>query len=242
MPKKVSKKGQNVREQLNTKQFETNIGYGFRNDQLLVEALTHSSYANEHKNAKLKDNERLEFLGDAILDLVVSDFLYKKHKDLPEGDLSKLRASIVCEAFLTKVAKEMHLGSFLLLGKGEERTGGRERTSILADAFEAVIGAIYLDSDLDSAQKFIHNTIISFMESLSANKMIEDYKTHLQELIQKDSTEPLSYLVTSEKGPDHDKYFSVEVRHKEQVLGSGSGRSKKEAEQNAAYIALEKLW
>lgn len=224
------------------KNFETNIGYSFKNKELLVEALTHSSYANEHKYVSLKDNERLEFLGDAILDLVVSDFLYKKHKDLPEGHLSKLRASIVCEAFLTRVAKKIHLGSFLLLGKGEEMTGGRERTSILADAFEAVIGAIYLDTDLESAEKFIFSTIISFMESLSKNKMIEDYKTHLQELIQKESIEPLSYLVIDESGPDHNKYFNVEVSHKGKVLGTGSGKSKKEAEQKAAYVALEKRW
>lgn len=162
--------------------FEKNIGYEFTTIQFLTEALTHSSYANEHKKSKFKDNERLEFLGDAILDLVVSDFLYKKHKDLPEGDLSKLRASIVCEAFLIKAAKEIHLGEFLRLGKGEEMTGGRERTSILADAFEAVIGAIYLDGGLDHAQKFIHKFIISFMESLAGHKRIEDYKTHLQEL------------------------------------------------------------
>lgn len=225
---------------LNTKRFEENIGYTFNSKQLLMQALTHSSYANEHKSARLKDNERLEFLGDAILDLVVSDYLYKKHKDFPEGDLSKLRASIVCEAFLTKVAKEIHLGDFLLLGKGEEMTGGRERTSILADAVEAVIGAIYLDTDLKGAQTFIYNKIVFFKESLATGKASEDYKTHLQELIQKESSDPLSYRVINEEGPDHDKCFNVEVIHEGQVLGRGSGKSKKEAEQNAAYIALQK--
>lgn len=224
---------------LNTKKFEENIGYTFNSKQLLMQALTHSSYANEHKSTHLNDNERLEFLGDAILDLVVSDYLYKKHKDFPEGDLSKLRASIVCEAFLTKVAKEIHLGDFLLLGKGEEMTGGRTRTSILADAVEAVIGAIYLDTDLKGAQTFIYNKIVFFKESLSAGKASEDYKTHLQELIQKESSDPLSYRVISEEGPDHDKCFNVEVIHEGQVLGTGSGKSKKEAEQNAAYIALK---
>lgn len=223
------------------KGFEENIGYKFTNKDILTEALTHSSYANEHKANKFKDNERLEFLGDAILDLVVSDFLYKKHKDLPEGDLSKLRASIVCEAFLIKAAKEISLGQFMLLGKGEEMTGGRQRTSVLADAFEAVIGAIYLDSGLESAQKFIHKFIISFMESLTESKRIEDYKTQLQETIQKTSTKPILYVVVSEEGPDHDKYFEVEVTHANLVLGSGSGRTKKEAEQKAAYKALQKL-
>ncbi|HHX60158.1 MAG TPA: ribonuclease III [Epulopiscium sp.] len=223
------------------KGFEQNIGYEFTMKDILTEALTHSSYANEHKANKLRDNERLEFLGDAILDLVVSEFLYKKHTDLPEGDLSKIRASVVCEAFLIKAAKEIHLGQFLLLGKGEEMTGGRERTSVLADAFEAVIGAIYLDGGLGSAQKFIHQFIISFMETLAGSKRIEDYKTHLQETIQKGSIKPLSYVVVNEQGPDHEKCFEVQVNHDGRVLGEGSGRTKKEAEQKAAYVALQKL-
>lgn len=222
------------------KGFETNIDYTFKNKDFLIEALTHSSYANEHKKDKLKDNERLEFLGDAVLDLVVSDFLYKKHQDLSEGDLSKLRASIVCEAFLLKAAIQINLGKFLLLGKGEEMTGGRERTSILADTFEAIIGAIYMDSSLNDARGFINKFIISFMESLSETKRIEDYKTHLQEVIQKNSKRPLSYVVINEEGPDHDKSFQVEVRHNGFVLGVGSGRTKKEAEQKAAYVALQK--
>ncbi len=223
------------------KDFEINIDYKFTNKEILTEALTHSSYANEHKINKVKDNERLEFLGDAILDLVVSEFLYKKHKDLPEGDLSKLRASIVCEAFLLEAAKEIKLGDFLLLGKGEELTGGRERTSVLADAFEAVIAAIYLDGGIEESEKFIHRFIITYMESLSNDKKIEDYKTHLQEIIQKDSKNPISYVLINEKGPDHDKYFEVEVRHNGYILGSGSGRTKKEAEQQSAYEALQKL-
>ena len=223
------------------KDFEINIDYKFTNKEILTEALTHSSYANEHKINKVKDNERLEFLGDAILDLVVSEFLYKKHKDLPEGDLSKLRASIVCEAFLLEAAKEIRLGDFLLLGKGEELTGGRERTSVLADAFEAVIAAIYLDGGIEESEKFIHRFIITYMESLSNDKKIEDYKTHLQEIIQKDSKNPISYVLINEKGPDHDKYFEVEVRHNGYILGSGSGRTKKEAEQQSAYEALQKL-
>ncbi len=222
------------------KSFEANIGYKFKKRDILTEALTHSSYANEHKTNKFKDNERLEFLGDAILDLVVSDFLYKKHEDLPEGDLSKLRASIVCEAFLIMAAKEINLGEFMRLGKGEELTGGRERTSVLADAFEAVIGAIYLDGGLADAKEFIHQFIISFMESLANNKKIEDYKTKLQEKIQKESKDPLSYVVVDEEGPDHDKYFVVEVKHNDLVLGQGSGKTKKEAEQKAAYKALKK--
>lgn len=223
------------------KRFEANIGYKFKKREILTEALTHSSYANEHKTNKFKDNERLEFLGDAILDLVVSDFLYKKHEHLPEGDLSKLRASIVCEAFLIMAAKEINLGEFMRLGKGEEMTGGRGRTSVLADAFEAVIGAIYLDGGLEDAKGFIHQFIISFMESLASNKKIEDYKTKLQEKIQKESKKPLSYVVIGEEGPDHDKYFVVEVKHDDRVLGQGSGKTKKEAEQKAAYKALQKL-
>ncbi len=222
------------------KRFETNIGYEFKAKEILLEALTHSSYANEHRTMNIKDNERLEFLGDAILDLVVSDFLYKKHKNLPEGDLSKLRASIVCEAFLIMAAKEINLGEFMRLGKGEEMTGGRQRTSVLADAFEAVIGAIYLDGSLDDAKEFINQFIISFMESLAANKTIKDYKTMLQEANQKESKDPLSYVVVSEEGPDHDKYFVVEVEHNGLVLGKGCGRTKKEAEQKAAYEALQK--
>lgn len=222
------------------KRFQAHIDYKFNNKAFLIEALTHSSYANEHKRDKLKDNERLEFLGDAVLDLVVSDFLYKEHQDLSEGNLSKLRASIVCEAFLLKAAKQINLGEFLLLGKGEEMTGGRERTSVLADAFEAIIGAIYMDSSLEDARRFINKFIISFMDSLSDTKRIEDYKTHLQEIIQRDSKKPLSYSVINEKGPDHDKFFEVEVRHDGRVLGVGSGRTKKEAEQKAAYVALQK--
>ena len=186
-----------------------------------------------------RSNERLEFLGDSVLDLVVSEFLYRKHNNLSEGDLSKLRASIVCEAFLLKASKQINLGNFILLGKGEEMTGGRERASILADAFEAVIGAIYIDGGLDSAKEFINNFIISFMESLSGT-IIEDYKTHLQEIIQKDSKKPLTYRVVSEEGPDHNKHFEVEVRHDGKVLGVGSGRTKKEAEQKAAFAALDK--
>ena len=223
------------------RKFEKNIGYKFKEESLLKEALTHSSYANEHKNLNIKDNERLEFLGDAILDLVVSDFLYKKHPDLPEGDLSKLRASIVCEAFLIKAAKEINLGKFLHLGKGEEMTGGRERTSILADAFEAVIGAIYLDGELGQAKDFINQFIISFMDSLTEGRRIEDYKTHLQEIIQRDGSQSLSYVVVSEEGPDHDKCFSVNVMRNDLVLGTGKGKTKKEAEQQAAYVALDKL-
>lgn len=235
MPKIAHKKSL----KLDVKKFECRIGYHFNRVNLLVEALTHSSYANEHKHTRVKDNERLEFLGDAILDLVVSEYLFKKYMELPEGDLSKLRASIVCEASLARVSKTIGLGEFLLLGKGEEMTGGRERTSLLADAFEAVIGAIYLDGNFNSAKEFINKILISFIETLSESKMVIDYKTHLQELIQKESNTPLYYVVISEEGPDHDKHFSVEVQHEGIVLGKGNGRSKKEAEQNAAYIALQ---
>lgn len=215
------------------------LHYEYKNQGLLEEALTHSSYANEHRSSAIKDNERLEFLGDAILDLIISEYLFKKFPQMPEGDLSKIRASIVCEGSLAKMAKKMNFGQYILLGKGEELTGGRERASILADAFEAITGSMFLDGGFDCARHFLHETLVYEVEqTASIETLYKDYKTLLQECIQKVSANPIHYEVVSEEGPDHDKHFHVEVYHEEKCLGSGIGKSKKEAEQDAAKKAL----
>lgn len=189
----------------------------------------------------MKDNERLEFLGDAILDLIISKYLFDKYPVMPEGDLSKVRASIVCEGSLAKTARNIDLGAFILLGKGEEMTGGRTRNSILADAFEAVTGAIFVDGAFEDVVKFLQTTLIENVDSLSVEDLYTDYKTILQENIQKESMQPLHYEVVDEKGPDHDKDFYVAVYHGELCLGKGIGKSKKEAEQQAAKTALKAL-
>ena len=219
-----------------TEEFENIIGYTFKNKELIEQALSHSSYANEKKRAG-GSNERLEFLGDSVLSIVVSDYLYK-NINVPEGELTKMRASLVCEKSLFVFAQQIQLGEFLHLGKGEENTGGRERPSILADAFEAVIAAIYLDGGMDEARRFI----LSFVEPEIKNprpRAFKDYKTTLQEIIQKNPEEHLSYVLTGEEGPDHDKHFYVEVHLNNNIIGRGGGRSKKEAEQQAAREALE---
>lgn len=222
-------------------ELERIIGYKFQTIGVLQEAITHSSFANENRNQQMKDNERLEFLGDAILDLIVSEYLFKKHPEMPEGDLSKIRASIVCEASLAKVARESELGQYILLGKGEEITGGRQRASILADMFEAITGAIFVDGEFEDVRQFITNTLIQSVDHLSIEDLYTDYKTLLQENIQKESTMPIRYEVVEEKGPDHDKDFYVEVSHGDVCLGRGIGKSKKEAEQNAARVAIKNL-
>ena len=218
--------------------FETYIHYHFKDKHLLLEALSHSSYANE-KHKTRNSNERLEFLGDSVLSIVVSEFLFHKYPDLPEGELTKLRASMVCEKALHVFAREIHLGEFLLLGKGEEHTGGRSRSSILADAFEAVIAAIFLDGGMDAAKRHI-------MRFIPKNPVAErqqpagfhDYKTRLQEVVQKNPEEKVEYLLVSECGPDHDKAFEVIVCLNSNVIGKGVGHSKKAAEQLAAKEAL----
>ncbi|MBO5103502.1 MAG: ribonuclease III [Ruminococcus sp.] len=212
------------------------IGYEFNNKNLIYQALSHSSYANEKKNPS-GSNERLEFLGDSVLSIVVSDYLYKNLK-VAEGELTKMRASLVCEKSLHVFAKQIHLGDFLYLGKGEENTGGRERPSILADAFEAVIAAIYLDGGIEPASKHI----LRFMpEDLQhpQKPAFSDFKTVLQEIVQKNPEEKVEYVLIGEEGPDHNKRFVVEVRLNSQVIGRGKGRSKKEAEQLAAKEALQ---
>ena len=217
-------------------ELQNKIGYKFKNIEYLQIALTHSSYANEMKHG-IKYNERVEFLGDAVLSIVVSDYLFNNYS-VPEGDLTKLRASLVCEKSLDEMAAQINLGKYLRLGKGEEMMGGRTRPSILADAFEAVIAAIYLDGGIENARKFI----LPFVKDMLDNKdklSFTDYKTLLQEIVQQNPEEVLSYKLVSEKGPDHDKIFVVEVHLNSNVIGKGQGKSKKQAEQMAAKQALE---
>ena len=219
-----------------TEEFENIIGYTFKNKELIEQALSHSSYANEKKRAG-GSNERLEFLGDSVLSIVVSDYLYK-NINVPEGELTKMRASLVCEKSLFVFAQQIELGEFLHLGKGKENTGGRERPSILADAFEAVIAAIYLDGGMKAAAKHI----LRFMpDDIKRTKkpVLSDFKTLLQEVVQKNPEEKVEYVLIGEEGPDHNKRFVVEVCLNSQVIGKGKGKSKKEAEQLAAKEALE---
>lgn len=216
-------------------QLQEAIGYRFKNRSLLLQALSHSSYANEHKAEGACDNERLEFLGDSVLELASSDFLYRKYPQLPEGDLTKFRASIVCEPTLALCAREFSLPVYLRLGKGEEGTGGRRRNSIVSDALEAVIGAIYLDGGFRPAQAFIDRFI---MADADHKKLFVDSKTILQEVVQRNPTSQLSYQLIGEEGPDHDKHFSVRVLIDGKTWGEGTGTTKKAAEQEAAYHAL----
>ena len=218
------------------KKFQEIIGYTYKNEKLLIEALSHSSYANENKKHR-KSNERLEFLGDSVLSIVVSKHIFNHYKHLPEGELTKIRASLVCEKALYEFSKVIHLGDYILLGKGEEHTGGRERPSILADAFEAVIASIYLDGGFEPVEKYI----LGFIPKDIINKppVFNDFKTVLQEVIQKNPEEKIEYILVEEKGPEHDKAFVVNVCLNSNVIGKGIGRNKKEAEQMAAKEALE---
>lgn len=217
---------------------EERIGYQFKNPSLLKQALTHSSFTNEQKINKAKNYERLEFLGDAVLELVSSEFLFKEHPDVPEGELTKMRASMVCEPSLAFCAKDLELGKFLRLGKGEESTGGRERDSITSDAMEAVIGAIFLDGGMKHAKAFIDRFILSDLED---KRLFYDSKTTLQELIQGKFKKEFHYELLDETGPEHDKTFVSEVYLEKESLGKGFGRTKKAAEQQAAYQALLRL-
>ena len=221
------------------KDLESAIGYRFKNITLLQNALTHSSYANERWHNSLLSNERLEFLGDAILGKTVAKYLYQTFPDRPEGELTRMRADMVCEQTLAKVAARIELGKHLLLGNGEEQGGGRTRNSILADAVESVIAASYLDGGMEAAQKFIEQFILVEVPVKQLHNA--DYKTALQELVQQKKNQVLSYTLVGESGPDHDKQFDVEVKLNGKVVGTGSGSSKKRAEQAAAHAALEKL-
>lgn len=218
-------------------ELEKKIGHTFKNQQLLTEALSHSSYANENKKTR-RSNERLEFLGDSVLSIVVSEYLFEHFSRFPEGELTKTRASIVCEKSLHVFAKQIGLGEHLLLGKGEENTGGRERPSILADAFEALIAAIFLDGGMEAARKFILGFIPSDIK-IENGDTVMDYKTVLQEIIQQNPEEKITYRLVDEQGPDHNKTFTVSVCLNSNAIGTGQGRSKKQAEQNAAKEALE---
>ncbi|MCI9137166.1 MAG: ribonuclease III [Lachnospiraceae bacterium] len=220
------------------KEFEEKIGYCFQDSSLLMQALTHSSYANEHHLGKRADNERLEFLGDAVLEIVSSEFLFHRYPEYPEGELTRMRASMVCEPTLAFCTRDLKLGKYLRLGKGEAQTGGRERKSILSDALEAVIGAIYLDGGFANAKEFIHRFVLNDMEH---KELFYDSKTILQEIVQGNYTEELSYHLLGEEGPDHDKKFIVEAKIGDKVYGKGRGRTKKSAEQEAAYETLLQL-
>lgn len=220
------------------KELQQKISYHFKDPSLLTQALTHSSYANEHRLDHNSCNERLEFLGDAVLEIVTSEFLYHKYKDLPEGDLTKIRASIVCEPTLAYCAGEIPLGHYLLLGKGEDATGGRNRNSVVSDAMEAVIGAIYLDGGFTSAKEYIHSFILNDIEH---KQLFYDSKTILQEMVQSSQTEVLSYEILAEEGPDHNKSFEVCAKLGQKEIGRGKGRTKKAAEQVAAYNGILKL-
>ena len=219
------------------KTLEAKLGYSFRDRTLLENALTHSSFANENRGS-LGSNERLEFLGDSVLGMVTADFLYTEHPDLPEGDLTRTRAALVCEESLVEVADLLDLGAYLKLGRGEEAGGGRERPSIRADAVEAVLAAVYLDGGLAEARKIVQRFILDKESEKSASR---DYKTALQELVQRESGRVLTYRLTGESGPDHAKTFSVEVELNGKAVGAGSGHSKKEAEQMAAKAAIAHL-
>lgn len=218
-------------------EFEKKIGYTFKNKNLLHEALSHSSYANEHKHGK-HSNERLEFLGDSVLSIVVSEHLFSHFKHLPEGELTKIRASLVCEKALYEFSKKIELGRFIFLGKGEENSGGRERPSIIADAFEAVIAAVYLDGGMECAKKYVLGFIPKDLDK-NSSRNLNDYKTVLQEIIQRNPEEKVEYVLTGESGPDHNKLFEMQVMLNSNVIGTGTGRSKKIAEQMAAKEALE---
>ena len=211
------------------------IGYQFKDPGLLTHALTHSSYANEKHWDKTRCNERLEFLGDAVLEVISSDFLFHTYESMPEGEMTKKRASLVCEPALAFCAREIDLGSFLLLGKGEEATGGRHRDSIVSDAMEATIGAIFLDGGFEPAKTFVLNYILNDIEH---KQLFYDSKTILQELIQGETDEEIVYTILKEEGPDHDKSFWAQVSVGKKALGTGKGRTKKAAEQAAAYDAI----
>ena len=223
------------------RELEKKLNYTFRDPGLLGEALSHSSYANEHRSAGLRSNERLEFLGDSVLGFVTAEFLFLQHPDLPEGDLTRIRAALVCEQSLYEVARKLDLGRYLKLGRGEEAGGGRERTSILADATEAVFAAVYLDGGIGAASTLIHRVLLDAEKEEVVEERRRDYKTALQELVQRQADQVLTYRMIGEEGPDHDKTFLAEVLLNGIQVGTGSGHSKIEAEQSAAKAALRKL-
>lgn len=226
-------------EQIN--RLKVRLGFKWNNPGLLLQALTHSSCVHESRGHGLCHNQRLEFLGDAVLELIISEHLYKMFPDRTEGELTKMRAASVCEPSLAKVARGLELGRCLRMGRGEERSGGRERPSILADAFEALLGSIYLDQGLEVSREFVLNCLAPIIDDVMAGRLDRDYKTELQEILQQTSPEPLYYKIISESGPDHDKTFTAAVMYRGQIIGNGTGHSKKEAEQQAAKDAFTHL-
>ena len=220
---------------------EKKLNYTFRNQALLEEALNHSSYANEHRAGGLRSNERLEFLGDSVLGFVTAEFLFCQHPDLPEGDLTRIRAALVCEQSLYEVAQKLGLGQYLKLGRGEEQGGGRRRPSLLADATESVFAAVYLDGGMEAASELIHRVLLDKGREEAVEERRRDFKTELQELVQRKSGSTLGYRLVGSTGPDHAKVFEAAVLLNGEVFSTGMGHSKKEAEQAAAGAALEKL-
>ena len=218
-------------------ELEEKLRYRFKKIQYLKTALTHSSYANECRS-RGGSNERLEFLGDSILGFVVAEFLYTHYPNIPEGELTKKRAALVCEKACCGFSRQIGVGQYLLLSHGEQNSGGRTRSSILADTFESITAAIFLDGGMEEARRFVLRFVLPLLQQ-SKPKVFKDYKTALQEIVQKNPEESLEYILTGETGPDHDKHFRVEVRLDNNVVGRGGGRSKKEAEQQAAREALE---
>lgn len=220
---------------MNIEILEKKIAYSFQNTELLKQAITHSSYANEQKIYRGKNYERIEFLGDAVLELVSSDYIFFNNPDMPEGELTKLRSTLVCEQALAYCARELEVGAYILLGRGEEATGGRNRDSIIADVVEAIIGAIYLDGGFDKAKEFIHAFVLSDLEN---KQLFHDSKTLLQEMVQKDNSSVLQYDLLEEIGPEHNKIFVVAAMLDDKQIGKGEGKTKKAAEQQAAYKGI----
>ncbi|MDM5297903.1 ribonuclease III [Bacillus pumilus] len=240
MPKNYKDKQKQSKKLEQFREFQQRISVHFKNEKLLYQAFTHSSYVNEHRKKPYEDNERLEFLGDAVLELTISQFLFAKYPAMSEGDLTKLRAAIVCEPSLVSLAHQLSFGDLVLLGKGEEMTGGRKRPALLADVFEAFIGALYLDQGLTPVEKFLEAFVYPKIND-GAFSHVMDFKSQLQEFVQRDGKGVLEYRILHEKGPAHNREFEANVSLRGDVLGVGNGRSKKEAEQHAAQEALAKL-
>ncbi|HHX18787.1 MAG TPA: ribonuclease III [Clostridium sp.] len=222
-------------------ELEKIIQYTFKDKNNIILALTHSSYANEYKNLKFTSNERLEFLGDTVLNMIISEEIYTKYNDLSEGEMTKFRSNVICETSLAKCAKNINIGKYLLLGKGEENTGGRYRVSILSDAVEALIGALYLDAGLEMAKNFVLDQMGEMIEKSIKGIIFMDYKTQLQEILQKGNEKRVVYEIVAEKGPDHDKVFISQVKIDGKPAGKGKGKTKKEAEQMAAKETIKAL-
>jgi len=225
---------------MNVTKLEEQLGIRFKNHELIQQAFTHSSYVNEHQKEKILDNERLEFLGDAVLELGISEYLYKNNVDMAEGEMTKLRASIVCEPSLANFARDLNFNEFIMLGKGEEHTGGRDRASLLADVFESFLGALYIEQGFNAVLTFFERFIYPKID-MGAFSHAMDYKSQLQELIQQDKNRGIEYKIAQEKGPSHMKEFVVQVLIENKIAGTGIGRTKKEAEQRAAKHAIDEL-